>query len=283
MVLFAFRQIPTADLGPVDHFISLKNRWLSIGSLDSWDNLPAGKNQDILYASSLGDCSMSNDLDRLLGRNPLFSSLGPQDRQALIRDAVCRKYTNGQWVAHNGDVWPYLFIIETGSITAKKESAGGRSLLAARFEAGEVFWGLAFFLEDAPMPAGLAASADCQIHLWSRESLLPVLMANGTMAWQLTMLMVNRMLLASKIVEGLAFQPVAGRLASWLMERYSGAGGELVSRDMTLDEMAAHIGTTREMVCRALYRFAEDGAVQINRTEFKISDSEILERYIVKG
>ena len=134
---------------------------------------------------------MSNDLDKLLRRNPLFSSLGPKDRQVLIRDAICRKYADGQWIAHNGDVWPYLFIIETGSITAKKESAGGRSLLAARFQEGEVFWGLAFFLEDTPMPAGLAASADCQIHLWSLECLLPVLKTNGTMAWQLTMLMVQ--------------------------------------------------------------------------------------------
>jgi hypothetical protein len=36
-----------------------------------------------------------------------------------------------------------------------------------------------------------------------------------------------------------------------------GADGELVARELTLDEMAARIGTTREIVCRALYRFAE--------------------------
>ena len=103
------------------------------------------------------------------------------------------------------------------------------------------------------------------------------------MSWELTLLMVRRMLLASSIVEGLAFQPVAGRLAGWLLERYHEAVGDFVSRDVTLDEMAAHIGTTSEMVCRALYRFAEEGAVQINRTELMISDSSILEKYIAKG
>jgi CRP-like cAMP-binding protein len=226
---------------------------------------------------------MSTGIATLLQQNPLFSVLSPDDIAVLAGAASSRRFGEGQWIALHGDVWPYLFIIERGVITAKKESPGGRSLLAAQFGAGDVFWGLAFFLEDAPMPAGLISSADTLIHLWSREYLLPVLKKNGAMAWQLSVLMVNRMLLASKIVEGLAFQPVAGRLASWLMTRYSEAGDAFVSRDLTLDEMAAHIGTTREMVCRALYRFAEEGAVQINRTEFKITDSEMLEQYIVKS
>ena len=226
---------------------------------------------------------MSIGLETIINRNPLFASLSTNERRLLIGAAACREYSEGQWVAHNGDIWPYLFIIEKGAITARKESASGRSLLAAEFEASDVFWGLAFFLEDAPMPASLAASSECRIHLWSRDQLLPLLLENGELSWELTRLMVRRMQLASKIVEGLAFQPVAGRLAGWLMERYGEAGGEPVSRDMTLDEMAAHIGTTREMVCRALYRFAEDGAVVINRTEFMIADSEALGHYIVKG
>ena len=226
---------------------------------------------------------MSNDLENLIGQVPIFSSLSQADRDLLVREATCRKLDEGDWVAHYGDVWPYLFIVETGAITALKESSGGRSLLVARFDPGEVFWGLAFFLEDAPTPAGLIASEASKIHLWSRDVLLPILLENGAMSWELTLLMVRRMLLASKIVEGLAFQPVAGRLASWLLDKYAQTDGDLVSRDVTLDEMAAHIGTTREMVCRALYRFAEDGAVQINRTEFKISDSAILERYTAKS
>jgi len=224
---------------------------------------------------------MSNGLNSLLGQNSLFSMLGSDERDKLIREATRRNFLEGDWVAHYGDVWPYLFVVESGAVTALKESAGGRSLLVARFGPGDVFWGLAFFMEESPTPAGLLASKDSRIHLWSRDSLLPILLKNGTMSWELTLLMVRRMLLASKIVEGLAFQPVAGRLADWLLDRYSDAGGDLVSRDVTLDEMAAHIGTTREMVCRALYRFAEDGAVQINRTEFKITDSAILEKYTV--
>ena len=112
--------------------------------------------------------------------------------------------------------------------------------------------------------------------------MVPIFLRNGPMSWELTCLMVSHMLLASEIVEGLAFQPVAGRLDGWLLDRYRDAVGDYVSRDMTLEEIAAQIGTAREMVCRVLYRFAEEGAVEINRTEFMISNSAILEAYVVK-
>ena len=142
---------------------------------------------------------MSSGLDKLLGRNPIFSSLSEGDRDRLVREATTLDFIEGEWVAHYGDVWPYLFVIEKGAITARKESSEGRSLLIARFDPGDVFWGLAFFLEDAQTPAGLIATVDSRIHFWSRDCMLPILLENGAMSWELTLLMVRRMLLASKI------------------------------------------------------------------------------------
>ena len=52
---------------------------------------------------------------------------------------------------------------------------------------------------------------------------------------------------------------------------------------MMLDEMAAHVSTKREMVCRLLYEFADEGAIEINRTEFMIVDREKLEGYSQQG
>lgn len=101
---------------------------------------------------------------------------------------------------------------------------------------------------------------------------MPIILGNGAMSWELTTLMVERMLLASDIVEGLAFQPVASRLAVFMLRRFGEHSGERISRDLTLDEMAAHIGTTREMVCRLLHRFLNQGYIDIARTEFIFTD-----------
>ncbi len=92
-------------------------------------------------------------------------------------------------------------------------------------------------------------------------------------------MLVQRMQRASIVMEELAFQPVTGRLARLLIDRYHDSDSEYIARDMTLDEMAARIGSTREMVCRVLYQLADEGAIKINRTEFTISNSDVLAQY----
>jgi CRP-like cAMP-binding protein len=94
------------------------------------------------------------------------------------------------------------------------------------------------------------------------------------MSWELCRLMIQRMQRASVIVEELAFQPIAGRLASLLLDHFESAGDTSIHRHLTLDEMAARVGTTREMVCRALYRFADKKLINVTRTEFVLTDKD---------
>jgi len=189
-----------------------------------------------------------------------------------------RQFRGGEWVVHHGDIWPNLFFVQKGQVTAIKESAEGRSLTLATFGEGEVFWGLAFFIENAPMPAALKAPQNSELLLWSRKDLMPFIFKNGQLSWELSRLAIQRVQFASDMVEKLAFQPLTGRLARLLLEQFP-AEQNIAPRHLTLDEMASRVGTTREMVCRILYRFAEAGAIQINRTEFVFTDRNILEDY----
>jgi CRP/FNR family transcriptional regulator len=214
------------------------------------------------------------NLLELINNEPVFSDASNRVKTSIKDLAISRVYSEGERIVHQGDIWSYLFLIEVGSIKAIKESWEGRSLIVARFSSGDIFWGSAFFIEDIPMPAALVASENTKIHCWSRGRLLPIILANGKMSWHLAQLMFQRTLLASDIVNGLAFQPVAGRLANFLMNRFMGVEGEKVSRDLTLEEMAAYIGSTQEMVCRILHKFADQGFIEITRTEFSFTDRE---------
>jgi CRP-like cAMP-binding protein len=207
---------------------------------------------------------------------PLFAHLNKDELNSLEVAAQKHRYQSGEWIVHHGDVWPYLFLVRDGEITVTKESIEGRSLILETIQKGDLFWGLAFFHDDAPMPAALIASQESELYLWSRDDILPLILRNGHLSWDLARLMIRRMLRASEIVEELAFQPVAGRLAGLILDRYQDAKDDYVARDITLDEMAARVGSTREVVCRYLYRFAAKGAIEINRTEFKISNREYL-------
>jgi CRP-like cAMP-binding protein len=213
----------------------------------------------------------------MISSSPLFHPLPQEALEELAKSAVKKTYRVGEIIVHQEDVWPYLFLLAQGEINAVKESAGGRSFVATTLKPGDIFWGLAFFIENAPIPVAFHASADSEIYLWSRESLVPIIQSNGEVAWNLCSIMISRMQLASEIVDELAFLPVMGRLAGLLLEVFGEAEDEFVARDLTLDDMAARIGTTREVVCRHLYKFAEKGAIEIRRTELRINDRSFLE------
>jgi CRP/FNR family transcriptional regulator len=215
-------------------------------------------------------------------KESIFNGLAPREIRSLEESAEVCQYTAGEWIVHHGDVWPYFFIVVEGQVTALKESYEGRSLILTTLRAGEVFWGLAFFIPEASMPASLQAAENTKLLRWPRETLMPFLMNNGQLSWKISCLMIQRVQLASEIVEKLAFHPVAGRLARLLVE-LSPDEKEPVARDLTLDEMAAHIGTTREVVCRFLHRFASDGLIHITRTEFTVHDRARLEELSRQG
>src|SRR4030042_7040057 len=177
----------------------------------------------------------------LLKHSPVFGCLAERELDTLLQDAVLRHYHRGQYPAHAGDIWPFLFILLKGTVSAVKESPEGRSLIATTFTPGEVFWGVAFFHPDLPMPVALKVDQQVSLYLWSREQVLPFLSENGLMSYELCRLMATAMLRASEIVEELAFQPVAGRLARLFIDYPGAATSGPIARALTLDDMAAQM------------------------------------------
>jgi CRP-like cAMP-binding protein len=216
-------------------------------------------------------------LKALLENIPVFGCLDQVTRDQTARSAIHTKYQKGEWITHRGNIWSFIFIVAEGTVQALKESPEGRSLIVTEINQGEIFWGISFFMPEAPMPVALVSTEETELYLWTLDDLKPVIIKNGCMSWELTRLMIQKMQYASDMLNEFAFQPTTGRLAKVLLEHYGEAVDDFVARDMTLDEVAARIGSTREMVCRHLYLFADKGAIQINRTEFKITDRDLLQ------
>ena len=217
-------------------------------------------------------------LRELLREHPVFMAVEASTFDSLVEQALHRNLRKGDILAMQGQLWPYMFFVAEGEVDAVKVSIEGRNLLVTTFRSGELFWGLSLFQENAPLVATLEAHCSSHVVLWSRECIEPIFIENGRMSWELCRVMIQRMQRASAIVEELAFQPVAGRLAGLLLDHFQNAGEPTIERLLTLDEMAARVGTTREMVCRALYRFAAKGLINVTRTEFVLTDREGLSR-----
>ena len=209
-----------------------------------------------------------------ISRNQVLSALPLATRKKMAAHASNRQLKKGQILVLSGEVWPYLLLVVEGKLQAMKESSEGRSLVVGSFVPSDIFWGLAFFDEEYPMPVTLIATENTSIYLWNRDFLAPVLRRESEASWRLCLMMIERMKQVSMIVEEMAFQPVDRRLARLLLDHFTDAENDSMERRMTLDEMAAQIGTTREMVCRMLYRFSNNEMIRVTRTEFVLTNRE---------
>ena len=213
-------------------------------------------------------------LMELIKKNRILCALPDAKKELLVNQAFSRQLSKGQILVLSGEVWPYLLLVTEGKLQALKESSEGRSLVVGAFSPPEVFWGLAFFDEISLMPVTLVATENTKVALWNREIAAPIIQSESDVAWRLCLMMVERMKQVSMIVEEMAFQPVDRRLARLLLDHFTDSENDSMERRMTLDEMAAQIGTTREMVCRMLYRFSNNEMIQVTRTEFVLTDRD---------
>jgi CRP/FNR family transcriptional regulator len=222
------------------------------------------------------------NLQAIMRNNPLFHKLPDESLLELSKSAINREIPGSRIVVHQAEIWPFLLLVADGEIEVIKLSPEGRTFIVTTISQGEIFWGLAFFFEDTPNPVFLQTKRKTRFYVWSRNALLPVVSTNPSMAWNLCLIMATRMQLVSGIVEDLAFQPVLSRLSRLILDNFSGADEEFMARELTLEDMAARIGSTREIVCRYLYRFAEKGAIEITRTELRITNRSFLEELSCK-
>jgi CRP-like cAMP-binding protein len=225
--------------------------------------------------------AMPTTVEQLL-KYKFFSNLPPMDLTRLAENSVVKEYKTDDALTRAGEIWPYLFLIADGKVNAIKDSIEGRSLVVAELEKGDIFWGLAFFLDNTQNPVTLQFTCPSTAFLWQKERILPLMLERGRLTWDLSQLMVVRMLHASQVIEELAFTPVAGRLARLLLDFPGKGESGPISRSLTLEEMAARIGSTREVVCRFLQRFADAGMIRITRTEFEITDGGKLTNVALK-
>ena len=217
---------------------------------------------------------MNQDQD--ISDSPFFCRMSSETRDQLIHLAVKKDLKKGTYLVNQGEAWPYLFLVTRGQLVAEKDSYDGKTFVAASFKPGEIFWGVTFFIENAVMPASIKAFENSSIYLWAQRDLKPIIESNGILSWEISKLVVSRIQFVSEILESMTFHPIAVRLARLLVGIADGEEKTSIERNLTLDEMAARIGSTREMVCRLLYKFSDEGLIKITRTDFSVMDLDSL-------
>jgi CRP-like cAMP-binding protein len=216
-------------------------------------------------------------LSELLAGNNIFGKIKPTDLEELKEKSSLVKLKKGEFLCHQGYKWSKVILVKNGELSWTLLSVAGKEKILFTIRKGEDFWTHSF-LDGKPMPASLKVIKDSEVFLWSDEVILPIMYRNPEAIWALNARLVGIMRRAREIIYGLAFQPVASRLARLFLERFLTEDEHAVERDLTLSQIAGIISSSPQVVCKLMYQFHEDGLLEISRATIKLQDIETLRK-----
>lgn len=211
----------------------------------------------------------------------LFQSLD-DDQLAQLRVLLKeRSYRKGQIIFHHGDPGGCLYLIVSGRVRIYLTSPDGREATVCVFGAASAFG--EFSVLDGESRSASAIALDPVITLvLFREDFMALLRKNFPMVEQVFALLTHRLRYSTASLEQLAFLSMHGRVAAVLLQL---ASVEAENRgharlELTQQELASFVNTTREWINRALRDFAERGLVRVERGAVIVLDRAGLERMI---
>lgn len=209
---------------------------------------------------------MGPDRD-LLRRVPYFAGLPDEVLAALAAAAVERRYDRGQIIFLEGEPCAGLHVLAEGEVKIFQLSPQGREQVLHSISPGETFNDVAV-LDGGPNPASAAALTDAVLSVIRRPDIQRLAQTYPVLAWALIESVAKRTRHLVAMVEDLALRSVKSRLARLLLAeaKRAAAGGAIDRSQMvTQAEMAARLGTVREMIGRALRELADAGLIELDR------------------
>lgn len=203
---------------------------------------------------------------------PLIPGLEPA-ALAYLAAARSVSFRGGQVVFHPGQACSAFILVTSGSVKVSTVTESGRELLLYRVGPGQTcVLTTACLLSDACYDADGMAETDIEGVAIPRpmfEELLAVSPAFRRFVFSSYGVRLRDLI---GLVQDVSQRQVDRRLARFLAERSS------TTIVMTQQEIAAEIGTAREVVSRLLKQFAAQGLVELQRRHIVVTALERLTR-----
>ena len=215
------------------------------------------------------------DVLAVLRQHPYFAALPPAALADVGRRASVATYARGALIFQQGEQAPGLYVVAAGTVRVFKASAEGREQVLHHVGPGQSFNDVAAF-DGGRCPATAQALEPTAVVVVSRRDLLALMQRHPALAASVVRLLSARLRELTGLVEDLALRHVVSRVAAVLVRL--GAGTATVTLP-TRQELAAMVGTVREVVTRALGHLERAGAIrQGPRARITIVDRNALER-----
>lgn len=209
-----------------------------------------------------------------LQRVPLFSDLTKDELMLIAERVSLRQFDSGETIFTEGDLCRELLIIRDGSVKLLKTSANGRQQLLSVERAGNSLAEVSLF-DGGPFPATAITVTATTLLSIVAEEFRTLCLRQPAVALKVIKVLGHRLRRMTALVEDLSFSTVRGRLVAHLLHLTEVRGrstAEATELELTEnnEELAARLGTVRELVSRNLGRLHNQGLIHMSRRKVRI-------------
>ncbi|HEU5101230.1 MAG TPA: Crp/Fnr family transcriptional regulator [Roseiflexaceae bacterium] len=217
-----------------------------------------------------------DDRRNLLQRVSFCAGLPERAVMALESIAVPLQRAAGAVIQLEGDQADAMYVVASGRVKIARIGANGREQVLNVIPAGGHFNTVPIF-DGGLCPANAEALDDVDLLALPRDALLGVVERHPALALALLREFTGRLRHLVNLVDELALHSVQGRLAGLLLAQAEAAERGQAVPALTQAEMAAQLGTVREMIGRTLKGFETLGLIRLDRGQITILNQAGLE------
>ena len=225
---------------------------------------------------------MTDNVEMVLRKTPLFASLTEQEMHALAARVNKKHFQRGELLFGEGDSCKGLFLVAAGQIRIFKRSPAGREQVLAVEGPGSSFAELPVF-DGGNYPASASALEDAEVLFISRKDFQNFCREHPEVALRVLAVVGSRLRRLVGIIEDLSFTTVRHRLIALILRLVPASGtaskeGVRVELTKTHQDLAAELGTVREIISRNLSRLQAEGFLEVDGRSITVKDLAGLRR-----
>lgn len=213
----------------------------------------------------------------------IFSQLKDEFLQKIDNISIMRSYAKGRIIFMEGEPGEAFYYIKSGLIKIYKVSSDGREHILHILNEGHVFAEVTLF-SNSPYPATAEVLEDAQVGMIKNSELEKLITENAEISLELIKYLNKRLVEAQNKVRNLALYDTYGRTAQALVklaEDYGRKTHEGVELDLNISrqELANIVGTTRETVIRVLAAFKKEKSIDLDKSSIIIKNIDKIKQW----
>jgi CRP/FNR family transcriptional regulator len=219
------------------------------------------------------DTGLARRIQTLRG-NAYFSDLPDPLLKEIAQHTQLREYQRGDVLFWEADPCDGLHIIESGSAKIYRLSPQGRQYIVRILQEGDTFAEVPAF-DGGLNPVNVDALENCRVWVINGEKLRELVLQNPGFAQKVLVNFGEMLRSLVRSVSEMAFYQVTHRLARLISEFPT----EETRPHWTQEQLAAQLGTVREVVARSLKELERSGAIRIEDRRIRIADDNVLRQW----